>query len=159
MDTNCIFCRISSGDIPSTRIYESPRVLAFLDVSPMEKGHALVIPRAHWATMADIPQDDPEAEETCREWFRVTRLLARAAMEVFGGGANLLQCNGASAGQTVPHLHLHVIPRPGAAAAQPSFVSGARPYSSDAEREQTARLLREALSRLLASPPTQGAAR
>lgn len=149
MDTSCIFCRIAAGEIPASVVYESPRVLAFLDVAPMEKGHVLVIPRAHWATMADVPEADPEAGKTCDEWFRVTRLLAKAAMETFGGGANLLQCNGPAAGQTVPHLHLHVIPRPGRDAAQPAFVSGARPYASDAERAETAARLRDAVARLL----------
>lgn len=145
MDTNCIFCRIAAGEIPSTKIYENDKVLAFLDISPMERGHTLIVPRRHWATMADLPSGDPATEAVMSEWFRVARLVCKAAIKAFGGGANLLQCNGPAAGQTVPHLHLHVIPRPGTVETQPSFVSGARAYSSDVEREATAELLRRYL--------------
>lgn len=150
-DKDCIFCAIARGDIPSVKIWESDRTLAFLDISPMTKGHALVIPKTHFATLADVPSGDAEADAACREWFLVTRLLARAAIERFGG-ANLLQCNGPAAGQTVGHLHLHVIPRQGAdAVAQPEFVSGAGKYASDSERDEIAAQLREALANLAAA--------
>ena len=157
-EKDCIFCAIARGDIPCTKLWESARTLAFLDIAPMEKGHALVIPKAHFETLANVPSGDAEADATCREWFLVTRLLARAAIELFGG-ANLLQCNGPAAGQTVGHLHLHVIPRPGTAAVpQPSFRSGAAAYESDAEREKIADQLREALAKLAAAEGLRPAA-
>ncbi|MBR1837760.1 MAG: HIT domain-containing protein [Kiritimatiellae bacterium] len=144
----CIFCKIAAGEIPAVKLYESKDVVAFLDVAPMEKGHALVVPRSHWARMADIPAGDPAAEAQCAEWFRVVRALVAAATEEFGG-ANILQCNGESAGQTVDHLHLHVIPRPTGRTGAPRFESGAAKYADDAERDAVADRLRKALAKRL----------
>ena len=155
MDDNCVFCLISDGRIPSRRIYESPNVLAFLDVSPMEKGHALVIPRRHWPTLADVPAGDPDAEAVWAELMRTVRVVAKAVTRDFADGANVLQCNGPAAGQTVGHLHFHVIPRFGGAVASPAFVSGAGQYADDAERDAVAARLRDAVARVLAeeNPP------
>lgn len=141
---NCVFCKIASGEIPSAKVYESARVLAFLDVNPMAKGHVLVVPKAHWRDIASVP-DDAESRATVAELFAVIRSVMRAATATFATGANLLQCSGESAGQTVFHLHFHVIPRTGAAA-NPEFASGAGAYASDAERDEYAAKIRSALT-------------
>ncbi len=141
---SCIFCKIASGEIPSVKVYESDRVLAFLDVNPMAKGHVLVVPKTHWRDLASVP-DDPESRAVVAELFAVIRGVMRAVTSSFATGANLLQCNGESAGQTVFHLHFHVIPRTGAAA-DPDFRSGAGAYASDAERDEYAAKIRSNLT-------------
>ena len=150
MDPNCVFCLIDDGRIPSCRVHESPNVLAFLDVNPMEKGHVLVIPRRHWPSLADVPAGDPDAAAVWAELMRTVRVVAKAVVRDFADGANVLQCNGPAAGQTVGHLHFHVIPRFGDATASPAFVSGAGKYADDAERDAVAARLREAIARVLA---------
>lgn len=151
MDNSCVFCLIDAGRIPSCRVHESPNVLAFLDVNPMEKGHVLVIPRRHWPTLADVPVGDPADAAVWAELTRTVRIVAKAVVKSgFSDGANVLQCNGPAAGQTVGHLHFHVIPRFGGAVASPAFVSGAGKYADDAERDAVAARLREAIARVMA---------
>jgi histidine triad (HIT) family protein len=104
--TDCVFCGIAAGVLPSTQIAESERALAFLDINPVTRGHALVIPRAHAQDLFDTPPTDLTA---CAE---LGQLVAQRAMERLGAdGVNLLNCSGAAAWQTVFHVHLHVIPR------------------------------------------------
>ena len=148
---NCIFCRIAAGEIPSAKVYEGERAVAFLDAAPMSKGHLLVVPRTHWADLAAVPGAGATDGERAAyaEVCNVVRAAARAAREVFGGGANVLQCTGEEAGQTVGHLHFHVIPRPKGGKIPPDFVSGAFSYASDAEREAVAAALREAIAKAL----------
>ena len=151
MDNNCVFCLIDAGRIPSCRVYESPNVLAFLDVSPMEKGHVLVVPRRHWPTLADVPVRDSADVAVWEELAQVVRVVAKAVVKSgFADGANVLQCNGPAAGQTVGHLHFHVIPRFGGPVTSPAFVSGAGKYADDAERDAVAARLRDAVARVLA---------
>ena len=148
---NCIFCRIAEGKIPSAKVYEGERAVAFLDVSPMSKGHLLVVPRAHWKDLAAVPGAGAgeEVKAAYAEVCDVVRAAAHAAVEVFGGGANVLQCTGEEAGQTVGHLHFHVIPRPKGGKVPPEFVSGAYRYADDAEREATAAAIRAAIAKAL----------
>ena len=151
---DCIFCKIASGIVPSAKVYESDRVVAFLDASPMAKGHFLVVPKIHWRDLASTPHGgsaSPDEAAALAELWRVVRAGVAAAVEVFGGGANVLQCTGIEAGQTVPHLHLHVIPRAKGGPVPPEFVSGAFAYAGDEDRAATASALRAAISRLLAS--------
>ena len=105
-DPNCIFCKIVAGELPSSRLYEDERVIAFLDIFPLAPGHTLLIPRDHHVRTTDLPDDLAAA---------IGRLLprvSRAVMEATGADAfNVLQCNGSSAGQQVDHVHFHVIPR------------------------------------------------
>lgn len=146
---NCIFCRIAAGEIPSTGVYSSDRVVAFLDVNPMSEGHLLVVPRIHWKDLASVPGGaDATADERAAfaETCDVVRAAVAAAVEVFGGGANVLQCTGEEAGQTVGHLHFHVIPRPKGGKVPPEFVSGAYRYESDEARAATAAALAAAIS-------------
>lgn len=105
-DSDCIFCRIVAGEIPATIVAESERALAFLDVGPWTDGHTLVIPRRHATDIFEISEEDMTA---------VTSLARRVATEVISqdgvDGVNLWQSNRAAAGQTVFHLHVHVLPR------------------------------------------------
>ena len=148
---NCIFCKIAAGEIPSAKVYESENVLAFLDIAPMEKGHALAIPKRHWASLADVSTADPADAAAWEELCRVVRVLAKAALAAGATGANVLQCTGGSAGQTVGHLHFHVIPRYGGTETHPRFESGAARYADDAERDATAAALRREVARVLAA--------
>ncbi|CAG7564557.1 unnamed protein product [Fusarium equiseti] len=101
--SNCIFCKIIKGDIPSFKLFESDKTLAFLDIGPLSKGHALVIPKHHGAKLADIPDD------------QLTEILPVVKKIVNATGAsdyNILQNNGRIAHQEVDHVHFHMIPKP-----------------------------------------------
>ncbi|KAK5057896.1 Adenosine 5'-monophosphoramidase [Exophiala bonariae] len=99
----CIFCKIVKGDIPSFKLFESDKVLAFLDIQPLSKGHALVIPKHHGAKLTDIPDD------ALTEILPVVKKLAAASGAV---DYNVLQNNGRIAHQEVDHVHFHMIPKP-----------------------------------------------
>lgn len=104
--SECIFCKIIDGSIPSAKIYEDEHVYAFMDIMPLTKGHALVIPKNHKENVYDL------TEEEASNLFRVVPRIATALKETFGPvGMNLLNNNGAPAGQSVFHFHLHFIPR------------------------------------------------
>jgi histidine triad (HIT) family protein len=103
---DCIFCKIVAGEIPALRVYENEHVLAFMDIGPVVKGHTLVIPKAHCNPLADTPDD------VLAHVIAAVRLIARAQQDGLGAdGVNLHQANGTAAGQVVPHLHFHVVPR------------------------------------------------
>ncbi len=103
---DCLFCKIVSGEIPSIKLFENEQVLAFMDIGPIVKGHALVIPKAHYPTLSQTP------DELLAQVIAVVRLIAQAQQEGLGAdGVNIHQANGEAAGQVVPHLHFHVIPR------------------------------------------------
>jgi histidine triad (HIT) family protein len=105
-DPDCIFCKIVAGEIPSTRVHEDERTIAFMDINPGTRGHLLVIPREHATDLLEIPQEDLDA---CA---RTAKLLAERVKERLGAdGVNLLNSCGQAAWQTVFHFHLHVIPR------------------------------------------------
>jgi histidine triad (HIT) family protein len=103
---DCVFCRIRDGQIPSTRVYEDERTIAFMDINPLNDGHCLVIPRAHAATIFESEDADLRAAIT------TARRVALAIREALRPeGLNVLQANGAAAFQSVPHFHLHLVPR------------------------------------------------
>lgn len=105
--STCIFCKIIAGQIPCHKLYEDEHVLSFLDIGPLSEGHALVIPKAHHETIDQVP---PEAAAAMG---RIVPALSKAIMRATGAASwNLLQNNGPAAGQVVPHVHLHIIPRP-----------------------------------------------
>lgn len=105
-DENCVFCQIASGRIPSTKVYEDGDFLAFLDINPIAEGHFLIMTKGHYPTLADMP------EGLLAKALPLAQKLAAAAGAALGTRAcNLLQNNGQVAGQSVPHWHLHVIPR------------------------------------------------
>ena len=103
---NCIFCKIANGEIPSNTIYEDDEFRVILDNGPATKGHALVLPKKHYADLFEIP------DEAVAGAIKVAKKVAGLMKEKLGcDGLNLVQNNGAVAGQTVMHFHLHVIPR------------------------------------------------
>jgi histidine triad (HIT) family protein len=105
-DPDCIFCRIVAGELPATKIDEDERTVAFMDINPGTRGHALVIPRTH---AKDLMEIDPEDLAACAQ---MAQKVARRVRERLGAaGVNLLNSCGPAAWQTVFHFHLHVIPR------------------------------------------------
>lgn len=102
----CIFCLIAQGKIPSSKIYETDSLYAFLDLNPVHKGHTLIIPKKHAENIFDL---DPSLGG---ELVSFMKKVGRAVMETTGAtGLNIYQNNGRSAGQEVDHLHWHLIPR------------------------------------------------
>jgi histidine triad (HIT) family protein len=102
----CIFCAIVAGDLPSLQIAETERALAFMDINPATRGHALVIPKAHAADLMEVGDADLAA---CSH---LAQEIARRALDRLGAdGVNILNACGAAAWQTVFHFHLHVVPR------------------------------------------------
>jgi histidine triad (HIT) family protein len=105
-DPDCLFCKIVAGELPSQRVDEDERTIAFMDISPATRGHALVVPRHHAADLLEVDPDDLAAVAIAAQ-----RLAARAVDRLGADGVNLLNSCGADAWQTVFHLHMHVIPR------------------------------------------------
>ena len=105
-DDNCIFCKIDNGEIPSATLYEDEDFRVILDLGPATKGHALILPKNHFANLFEIPEDmDAKA-------FILAKKIAKKMKDVFGcDGVNIVQNNGVAAGQTVFHFHIHLIPR------------------------------------------------
>ena len=105
-EEKCIFCLIASGDIPCAKVYEDEELLAFLDLSPARPGHTLVIPKAHYKDMLEVPVSLAPAV------FSALKKVGAAVMKATGAsGFNIMQNNGLSAGQTMFHIHWHIIPR------------------------------------------------
>lgn len=105
-DDNCIFCKLANGDIPTNSIYEDDDFKVILDASPATKGHALILPKQHYANIFEI--DD----ETLAKAAKLAKKIMTHEKDVLGcEGYNLVQNNGEVAGQTVFHFHMHLIPR------------------------------------------------
>ncbi len=105
-EDSCIFCRIAHGEIPCAKVYEDESALAFLDLAPVCPGHALIIPKTHYANMLEFPS------ELAPGVFSALQKVSAAVMEATGAaGINIMQNNGLAAGQTIFHVHWHVIPR------------------------------------------------
>jgi histidine triad (HIT) family protein len=103
---SCIFCKIANGEIPSNTIYEDDKFRVILDNGPATKGHALVLPKEHYANLFEMPQD------LLADAAVVAKKVATNIKEKLScDGLNLVQNNGETAGQTVMHFHLHIIPR------------------------------------------------
>ncbi len=100
----CIFCKIISGEMPCAKVYEDEHVLAFLDIAPAAKGHTLVISKEHHELITDVPN---ELLEKCID---AVKKIGEALLKD-NDGFNVMQNNNEEAGQLVPHLHFHVIPR------------------------------------------------
>ena len=104
--SDCIFCKIAGGDIPSYTVYEDEDFRAIMDIAPAAKGHVIILPKAHVANVFELGDD------IAAKIYVVAKKIAIAVKEVTGcDGVNILQNNGEAAGQTVFHLHMHVIPR------------------------------------------------
>ena len=103
---DCIFCKIIAGDIPSQAIYEDDEFRVILDVAPATKGHALILPKNHYANLYELPDD--VAADTIK---LAKKMMKRMTEKLNCDGFNIVQNNGETAGQTVFHFHTHIIPR------------------------------------------------
>ena len=106
MAADCVFCKIRDGELPSMRVYEDDRTLVIMDINPLTSGHCLVIVKTHAPTLWDADPEDLQAAITAAQTVAVALKTA-----VKPDGLNMLQANGAAAFQSVPHYHLHLIPR------------------------------------------------
>jgi len=103
---DCIFCKIVNGDLPSHRVYEDEDTLAFLDINPTSYGHTLVVPKKHFVNMEDVPEE---------ELKKVILIVKRIGQKLKDGlkveSYNICVNNDEEAGQLIPHLHFHLVPR------------------------------------------------
>ncbi len=105
-DDNCIFCKIANGEIPSATLYEDEEFRVILDLGPASKGHALILPKEHYANIYELN------EETAAKAFVLAKKMAERMTKALNcDGFNIVQNNGSVAGQTVFHFHMHLIPR------------------------------------------------
>ena len=103
---NCIFCKLANGEIPTATLYEDDEFRVILDLGPATKGHALILPKEHYANIYEID------EEVAGRAFKLAKKMVTKLTEVLGcDGYNIVQNNGEAAGQTVFHFHIHLIPR------------------------------------------------
>jgi histidine triad (HIT) family protein len=103
---SCIFCRIVAGEIPAEIVAKDEHAVAFLDITPLADGHTVVVPRTHAATIEDMPADESAA------LFRtVQRLAGPVRSAVRAAGSTIGINNGAATGQTIAHVHVHIVPR------------------------------------------------
>ena len=106
IDDNCIFCKLANGQIPTNSIYEDDDFKVILDAAPAAKGHAIILPKTHAANLFELPDEYGE------KIFAIAKKCGKAIKETYDyDGLNVLQNNGEAAGQTVFHLHVHLIPR------------------------------------------------
>lgn len=131
-DCNCIFCKIANGEIPSATLYEDDEFRVILDLNPAAKGHSLVLPKEHYANLFEIPED---------VLGRATAVAKKIGEKLYKGlhatGLNLVQNNGTSAGQTVFHFHMHLIPRYDNDGVRVGWVPG---KLTDEDKEELAKL-------------------
>ena len=106
MNSNCIFCKIIEGEIPSVSVYEDEDFKAILDVAPSARGHVIILPKKHAANIFELPD-----EYVSKVMVVATKIAKAVKVTYHCDGVNILQNNGEAAGQTVFHLHVHVIPR------------------------------------------------
>ena len=134
---NCIFCKIVKGEIPCNKVYENDDVLAFLDITPVNIGHSLVIPKKHFKNIYETP------EEIMIEMMKVVKKISHAIKKGMNAdGINLAMNNEGAAGQAVFHSHIHLIPR----IANDGFGlwHGKRPYQ-EGEKEAVVKKITQAL--------------
>jgi histidine triad (HIT) family protein len=137
---SCVFCEIVSGHTPSNVVFEDEHSLAFLDKRPLFPGHSLLVPREHHETLLDLPDD------LVTVLFVNARLLARAMEEGLDAEGSFVALNN-RVSQSVPHLHIHVVPRRRKDGLR-GFFWPRQKYTDDAHAEETARLLRATIDRL-----------
>jgi histidine triad (HIT) family protein len=105
-DPSCLFCKIVAGDLPSARVLEAAEAMAFLDIHPVNVGHVLLVTRAHFPTLAELPDD-----LAARAAALLPRLCRAVKAATGSDGINVIVNSGRAAGQTVDHVHWHIIPR------------------------------------------------
>ena len=138
MSTDCIFCKIIAGELPATKVYEDSDVLAFMDIGPIVKGHTLVIPKKHYDPITNTPPD------VLAKVIAVVQKVAGAQYKgLKADGINVTQANGKLAGQVIPHLHFHVIPRFANDGHHWNWVP--KKYDSSEQMQKTAEGIRNAL--------------
>lgn len=103
---NCVFCKIAKGEIPSATLYEDEEFRVILDLGPANKGHALILPKAHYENLYDLPD-----EMAAHAMILAKKIVTKMKGILNCDGYNLVQNNGEAAGQTVFHFHMHLIPR------------------------------------------------
>ena len=139
MNPDCVFCKIVHGQVPAAKVYEDQEVLAFMDIGPVAKGHTLVIPKTHHDPITDTP-----VEVLC-QLITVVQRIARAQLKALqADGINVTQANGKPAGQVVPHIHFHVIPRFASDGHRGNWIPNQ--YDSPAEMQAFADRIRKALA-------------
>lgn len=105
-DDKCIFCKIANGEIPSKTLYEDEEFRVILDLGPATKGHALILPKNHYANLYELPEDT-----AAHAMLLAKKMAIKMTDKLHCDGFNLMQNNGEIAGQTVFHFHIHLIPR------------------------------------------------
>lgn len=140
MSEACIFCQIVAGALPSCKVHEDADTLAFLDIGPLVEGHTLVIPKTHYDPLTATPP------AVLHRLIEVVQRIADAQMRgLAADGINVMQSNGRAAGQVVPHLHFHVIPR--FRHDGHSWNWNARAYGQRSDMQRLAERIRETLTR------------
>jgi histidine triad (HIT) family protein len=140
-DPGCIFCKIVKGEINSHKVFESDRILAFLDAHPLSKGHTLIIPKAHVARLENLEWED--AETLFKTLYKVVEKTKTA---VNAHASTVAINNGPESGQEIPHIHVHVIPRFMNDGGGPIHaIMSERPYITDDEMAEIAKKMRSLL--------------
>ena len=135
---SCLFCQIIHGERESQVVFDGKETLAFLDRRPLFPGHCLVVPKEHYATLLDLP------EALLRPLFSVAQLLARALEQGLGAEGSFVAVNNRIS-QSVPHLHIHVVPRRHKDGLK-GFFWPRHPYTDEAALLQTQQALRQAIA-------------
>jgi histidine triad (HIT) family protein len=143
--SECQFCRIAAGEVPAQIVLADPEVVAFLDARPVFKGHTLVVPREHYVTLADLPA------ARVGPLFERVRLVSAALPAALGAQGSFVGLNNVIS-QSVPHLHVHVVPRTKGDGLRGFFWPRHR-YADDAEAADYARRIRETLPSTAADLP------
>ncbi len=133
----CLFCDIVAGTSPAHLVLDEPHVVAFLDIRPLFPGHTLVVPRVHHAVLADLPAN------LVAPFFEAVQRLTRAVIAGLGADGSLV-ANNNTVSQSVPHLHVHVVPRRRRDGLR-GFLWPRHPYPNDEEAVRTAAALRAAV--------------
>ena len=137
-DADCIFCRIVDGDIPSRTVYDADDCAAFLDANPLARGHTLVVPKAHRPRLEDL-----DADESTALFEAVNELVPRVEAAVDADAVTVGINDGEAAGQEVPHVHVHLVPRfEGDGGGPIHAVAPERPDLSDDELDDVAEAIR-----------------
>lgn len=139
-NNDCIFCKIVAGELPSCKVYEDADTLAFMDIGPIIKGHTLVIPKKHYDPLTATPT------AVLQQLIVSVQKIAQAQLAgLKTDGINIVQANGKAAGQVVPHVHFHVIPR--FSDDGHSWNWTPRSYADPNEMDQVAERIRKALAK------------
>ena len=139
MSEDCIFCSIVDGDIPSRTVHEDEAVVAFLDANPLSAGHTLVVPKAHHQFVREVP-----AGLSASVFETVHELVPRIEDAVDADGHTIAVNDGPAAGQEVPHLHVHIVPRfEGDGGGPIHAITGERPDLSEAELDDLEASIRD----------------